>query len=831
MFRRAHFAFILLALTLPAQQSAPHEMPVGIIVTASAREADQIASRLKAGSDFAMLAREKSIDPSASDGGYLGLLDPSKLRSELSAALATVPPGGLSAVVRIPAGYAVLKRFTSAPVNASPPASPVARQAVSGAGAVRLTYDYAGFASALRAVDRFEKTAGWNNDLRSACQVRTAAIPAVISQLEPLLTRPGATPALLRDADTLLGDLTSYAGEFEQTLRYSQAAYKIVLANFPERAAQLEESLGVVYLQRAGLELYGRFIFPKPLKVALTDQQKSDLRNAADYFSRYLKRIPDDGEVRWLLNLTYMLSGQYPAGVPPQFLIDPATFESKQDIVRFADVTAKAGLSRTGQAGGVIVDDFDNDGLFDVVISNVNDCEPLAFFHNNGDGTFTNRAAEAGLLGQTGGLNIIQTDYNNDGCKDILVLRGGWEYPRRKSLLRNNCNGTFTDVTQQSGLGVTVTSTQTAAWADIDNDGLLDLFIGNENAPAQLFLNKGDGTFTEIGASAGVNKIGFTKGVVAADYDNDGFTDLYVSALNGDHHLYRNNHDKTFTDVTKDAGVEGPWTTFGALFFDYDNDGFQDLLVAGYGTSVEDVMKGYLKQPQAGEGLRLFRNLGTGKFRDVSAETGINRVFMPMGLNFGDIDNDGFPDFYLGSGNPSYASPIPNVLFHNNAGRGFTDITASSGTGVLPKGHGIAFADLDGDGDEDIFVVMGGAVPGDRQAARLFQNPGNGNNWLSVRLVGEKSNRAAIGARIKVAVTDGGHERFIYRTVGSGGSFGASPLEQHIGLGKGISIATVEVFWPTTDTRQTFSAIATNQTIEIHELAKDYRRIAKKHSK
>jgi hypothetical protein len=242
-------------------------------------------------------------------------------------------------------------------------------------------------------------------------------------------------------------------------------------------------------------------------------------------------------------------------------------------------------------------------------------------------------------------------------------------------------------------------------------------------------------------------------------------------------------------------------------------------------------MKGYLKQPQAGEGLRLFRNLGNGKFRDVSAATGINRVFMPMGLNFGDIDNDGFPDFYLGSGNPSYASPIPNVLFHNNAGRGFTDITASSGTGVLPKGHGIAFADLDGDGDEDIFVVMGGAVPGDRQAARLFQNPGNGNNWLSVRLVGEKSNRAAIGARIKVAVTDGGHERFIYRTVGSGGSFGASPLEQHIGLGKGISIATVEVFWPTTDTRQTFSAIATNQTIEIHELAKDYRRIAKKHSK
>ena len=825
MFKRAHPVLIFLALALLAQQPASQAVPLGIIVTASEPEARDVLARLQRGDDFGALAQDKSQDPSANDGGFLGVLDPAQLRPELQNALRGVGPGQLSAIVKLPSGFAIVKVFTQLPGSAPPPTT-TARQALSSAGAVRLTYDYAGFGSALRAVDKFDKSPGWNEDLRTACEVRTAAIPAITDQLKLLLQRPNAPPAFLRDADTLLGDLHAYNGDFDAAVRYWQAAYNLALANSPDRAPQMEEAIGVAYLQRAGLALYQHFIFPRALKTNLTPQQREDLRHAADYFQRYLKRVPEDGEVRWLLNLSFMLSGQYPAGVPKQYLIAPAVFESKEEVVHFTDVAAKAGLSRNGQAGGVIVDDFDNDGLPDVVTSNVSDCEPLAFYHNNGDGTFTNRAAEAGLTDQTGGLNILQTDYNNDGCKDILVLRGGWEYARRKSLLRNNCDGTFTDVTRESGLGATVTATQTAAWADIDNDGLPDLFIGNENAPAQLFLNKGAGTFTEIGAAAGVNKVGFTKGVVAADYDNDGYPDLYVSALNGDHHLYHNNHNRTFTDVTKEAGVEGPWTTFGALFFDYDNDGWQDLLVAGYGTSVEDVMKGYLKQPQGGEGLRLFHNLGNGKFRDVSAETGLKRVFMPMGLNFGDVDNDGFPDLYLGSGNPSYASPVPNVLFHNNGGHGFTDITASSGTGVLPKGHGIAFADLDGDGDEDIFVVMGGAVPGDHHAARLFENPGNGNSWISVRLTGEKSNRAALGARIQVTVKNGSAEtRQIFRTVSSGGSFGASPFQQHIGLGKAAQIESLEVWWPSSGIRQTFTQVKTNQTIEIHELSKEFRSV------
>jgi hypothetical protein len=455
------------------------------------------------------------------------------------------------------------------------------------------------------------------------------------------------------------------------------------------------------------------------------------------------------------------------------------------------------------------------------VISSQDDCIPLSYFHNNGDGTFTDRARQAGLGNQTGGLNIIQTDFNNDGCKDILILRGGWEWARRKSLLRNNCDGTFTDVTAGSGLMEPATATQTAVWTDIDNDGKLDLVVGNEKAPLQLFLNKGDGTFVDIAESAGVNITGFVKAVVAGDYDNDGYADLYVSTFRGQHYLFHNNHDKTFTDATREAGVDQQGPTFGAWFFDYDNDGWPDLFVAGYYSSLEDIASGYLGNPQNGESLHLYKNLRNGKFKDVTAETGLNRVFLPMGLNFGDFDNDGYPDFYLGTGSPSFTALFPNVLFHNDAGKRFTDVTASSGTGILPKGHGIAFADMDNDGDEDLVVVMGGAVPGDQHNTRLFENPGNGNDWIGVHLTGVKSNRGAVGARIKVTVqNEGNPARDIYRTVGSGGSFGAGPFEQHIGLGQSARIQTLEVWWPATGTRQTFSTVAKNRFIEVREFDK-----------
>ena len=192
---------------------------------------------------------------------------------------------------------------------------------------------------------------------------------------------------------------------------------------------------------------------------------------------------------------------------------------------------------------------------------------------------------------------------------------------------------------------------------------------------------------------------------------------------------------------------------------------------------------------------------------------------MPMGSNFGDIDNDGFLDIYLGTGSPSYGALKPSVLLRNRDGKTFVDVTASSGTGEMHKGHGVAFADLDNDGDEEIVFKVGGATPGDAHAFRLFENPGHGNDWLGVNLVGVKTNRAAIGARIKVTVENApAGRRSIYRTVNSGGSFGASPLQQHIGLGKAARIVDLEVFWPVSNTRQHFANVAKNQVVEIREL-------------
>jgi hypothetical protein len=238
--------------------------------------------------------------------------------------------------------------------------------------------------------------------------------------------------------------------------------------------------------------------------------------------------------------------------------------------------------------------------------------------------------------------------------------------------------------------------------------------------------------------------------------------------------------------------VQKPWQSFGAWFFDYDNDGWPDLFVTSYYISADETLRSYLGLPPNAETLKLYKNMHDGTFRDVTAETHLDRVFMPMGANFGDIDNDGFLDIYLGTGNPSYSSLLPNVLLHNNGGKFFTDVTASSGTGELHKGHGVAFADLANNGHEDLLEEVGGAVPGDAHAFRLFENPGNDNDWITVHLVGVKTNRSAIGARIKVTVQDQGQPpRAIYRTVTSGGSFGASPLQQHIGLGKSARITGV----------------------------------------
>ncbi len=223
-----------------------------------------------------------------------------------------------------------------------------------------------------------------------------------------------------------------------------------------------------------------------PMRPGASYKAGSGAEQAIQYFMKYLEKNPSDLEVKWLLNLSYMIMGKYPAGVPAQYLIATTPFESKEDIGRFVDVAPGPGLNTFGEAGRVIVDDFDNDGFLDIVSSNWSSCAPMHYFHYNRDGTFKDQSAESGIAKQLEGLNLLLADYNNDGWMDILVLRGAWELPMRKSLLRNNCDGTLTDVTREAGLAVPATSTQTAAWADFDNDGNIDLLVGNEFSPSRL---------------------------------------------------------------------------------------------------------------------------------------------------------------------------------------------------------------------------------------------------------------------------------------------------------------------------------------------------------
>jgi len=325
-------------------------------------------------------------------------------------------------------------------------------------------------------------------------------------------------------------------------------------------------------------------------------------------------------------------------------------------------------------------------------------------------------------------------------------------------------------------------------------------------------------------------KVAFTKGVVAADYDNDGYVDFYVSNLYGGNFLYHNNHDRTFTEVSEKSGVHQPQSqSFATWFFDYDNDGWPDIFVTSYFFSVDEALRSYLGLAHNAETFKLYKNMKNGTFKDVTAEVGLDKINVPMGANFGDVDNDGFLDIFLATGGPEYGALIPKMLLRNDEGKSFVDVTASSGTGDLHKGHGVAFADLNNSGSEDILVSMGGATPGDAHPFRVFENPGNKNNWLSVRLVGVKTNRSAIGARIKVTVENEGHAaRSIYHTVGSGGSFGASPLQQHIGLGESARITDLEVWWPASNTRQNFSGVGVNQFIEVKEFAKTYTKLARK---
>jgi hypothetical protein len=563
-----------------------------------------------------------------------------------------------------------------------------------------------------------------------------------------------------------------------------------------------------------------------PIQGSGVHSEQEGSRLARREYARMLEENPSDLTARWLLNVAAMTLGEHPAGLAPEAVIPASAFESDGPMGRFSEAAAERGIQAPGLTGGSVLEDFDGDGDADLLASSYGldgERDQLRYFRNDGRGHFSDRTAEAGLLGLRGGANLVQADHDNDGDVDVLVLRGGWVLGRLgeqpPSLLRNDGRGHFVDRTRAAGL-LFEHPAQAAAWGDYDNDGRLDLFVGLESSevpyydvplfrpftpspqrPCRLYRNNGRGTFTEVGHAAGLDVKGFVKGAVWGDYDNDGRIDLLVTQTYGATRLFRNlGPGPRGAWRFEEAEALEPRRGQAAWWWDYDNDGWLDLFVSGYvpersGTAAGQVAASYLGRPVTTERARLYHN-DHGRLVDVTPESHLNRVIYGLGGNWGDLDNDGWPDLFVATGASDFRALMPDRMFRNAEGRAFQDVTTVAGVGHLQKGGAVSLGDVDGDGDQDIYVVKGGEYPGDGFLDALFLNPGNGNHWVTLRLQGVRSNRSAIGARVTVRVRTGAGPRAIETLVGSGGSFGASTLQQEMGLGRAEAIEAVVVRWP-----------------------------------
>ena len=635
----------------------------------------------------------------------------------------------------------------------------------------------------------------------------------------------------------------------EQFIFVDQTLEGIPAEPFPGFRRSIEELIGIAFL-RLGAELAcpasgpaagtvepalerspcwpavpSTAAVPSAASAPASDSARAALNAAVGWHRSLLQLRPDDLRARWVLNLAAMTAGAWPDSVPPEYRIEGSAVGGAGAFPRFEDVAPRAGLDAVSLSGGAIVDDLNGDGLPDVMTSSRGLLHQLRYFESDGAGGFVDRTAEAGLEGLLGGLNLVHADYDNDGDADVFVLRGGWlVQPLPNSLLRND-GGVFSDVTREAGL-LSEHPTQTGAWADFDGDGWLDLFIGNESRDSlthrsELYRNRGDGTFEEVAADVGLGVADFVKGVTWGDYDNDGRPDLYLSILHASNRLYRNlgpdaSGGWAFEDVTSAAGVGEPLASFPTWFWDFDNDGWLDIYVAGYAAQTADLVREMTGEPHSAELPRLYRNLGDGAFADVTAAQALDRIMYAMGSNYGDLDGNGRLDFLVGTGDPDLRQLMPNRMFRN-LGDGFEEITGAGGFGSLHKGHSVSFVDIDNDGDTDVHIQLGGANEGDLSPNALYENPGFDHRWIALTLVGERANRPGIGARIAVTVEGPEGTRTIHRRAGTGGSFGSNPLRQEIGLGRATRIEAVEIRWPGSGTVDRLTGLALDRAYRIRE--------------
>ena len=555
-----------------------------------------------------------------------------------------------------------------------------------------------------------------------------------------------------------------------------------------------------------------------PIREGGVHRKKEGSQTALKYLDVVLKQDPENLTAIWLLNIAHMTLGTYPDGVPERYRLPEERLNSAVDFPRFQNISTELNIDTFSHAGGVVVEDFDGDLDLDLFVSSWATDGQCRYYRNDGSEGFSDQTEASGLEGIVGGLNTRQIDFDNDGDPDVLILRGAWlqkfgNHPN--SLLRNDGGERFVDVAYETGIAGTDFPTQAAAVADYDLDGDLDIFVGNEYQPDQLLRND-NGKFTNVAKQAGVDDPGFAKGCSWGDIDNDGDPDLFVSVMGNNNRLYKNNGDGTFEHI-KETIVQKPKESFSSWFFDYNNDGNLDLFVAAYDEGIDQVAADYFGKPmQKSDHDHLFQGNGQGGFVDVSKPMGLGRISQTMGSNFGDLNNDGLLDFYLATGSPALEALQPNLMYLNQGDK-FVDVSIAGGFSHLQKGHAISFVDLDHDGDQDVFAELGGAYEGDAFQNALFQNPGFKAGWIKLQLVGTKTSRTSVGARVEVVAEGPNGLKSFHRVVENGSSFGSNPLRLHVGLGTSTAIHEIRVRWPGTTKDEVFQGMEINNAYRFVE--------------
>jgi ASPIC and UnbV/FG-GAP-like repeat len=529
--------------------------------------------------------------------------------------------------------------------------------------------------------------------------------------------------------------------------------------------------------------------------------------------------VPDDIRHRWMLRVLTLMSGRPESTIPEQYRTKmPAPAESP---FRLQDATDESGTGRLELGRGAAWGDFDNDGREDILVGA--ERAPFRLLRNLGNGRFTDVAAQMGLVDPVGlGCYAAQfIDYDNDGYQDIFLSSNGWGGGGRLFLFHNDHGRRFSDVTNAAGLSGTVNAFG-SSWSDYDNDGRADLAVATGIIdPAggdrlRLFENEGNGKFREVGLQAGLTQKARWISLCWGDYDGDGRQDLLATSYDAGCFLFHNLGNGKFEDVTDRAGLRSSRHTYTAEFFDYNNDGRLDLFVSAYPDGgVKEMIANRVSGSTVPANKRqlLFRNNGDGTFTDVTEPVGITGWYGAMSSQVADLDNDGFAEIVLGTGNPELDWTEPKALFRNSGDGRFVDVAMLAGLIHFGMLHGIVFSDYDDSGNLGMFGSFGGFYWGTRETSRLYRNLGAGNNSLEVRLIGTRSNRDAIGARVTATVKS----RTTYHWVNGGNGFGAlNSRIIHIGVGHNSKVDLLRIDWPS-GSHQSFPDVQAGRRIEIVE--------------